>query len=756
MLPTALQHLATLAPLTLAQHGADTHAGHTSDIIHGPSWILAIVLLPFAAFLLNGLAAALKIKSKLPAWLTVASLAVSFGLTLTLFFNHFTGDHHPIVTAHGFEWISFKWGTTDAQTFTSNFAFYIDSLTCLWMLFVTGLATLIALYASEYMSHDVGLGYCRFFAAFSLFVFSMLCLVMADNLLLLFLGWEGVGLCSYLLIGYFYKKPEAVAAAKKAFIMNRIGDLGLLMALFSTYAVFGTVEYSKIFAMIQTGYDAAGNQLVASNWVTVVMPLLFTAGAFGKSAQLFFYVWLPDAMEGPTPVSALIHAATMVTAGVFLIARMFPLYTIDPHTTILTVVSWSGGITAFWAATIGMAHFDIKRIMGYSTVSQLGFMFAGLGVLTSTGAAFHVFTHAFFKATLFLACGAVMHGFAGQLDLRKLSGVRKIRGWGIVAAAMLVGAINLAGVPLTAGFWSKDMILAEAFVKSPVLGWLLLLTAGLTAYYTFRAYFRVFEGPVEYHPGADLHAHDHADDHGHEGKHGAASHSHDHGDSHRDAHKADTHAAHAPEGHATKHDHFHPHAPGWAINAVLVILMVGCFAIIPLAFKGGGEGAHGGWVGGMVHSSSAAALPDSATGEHAAHGTFLGMDPHKVMYYVSGVVGLIGIITAFVLHLLGRTSAAHSRADSINLGPLTTGARAKWYVDEIYDMVIVKPLYVLSHVFHLIDQYIVDGLVNLFGAIPRMFGKLIRPTQSGEVHGYALGMAGGLAVILLLVFLLAQ
>ncbi|MFO0856046.1 MAG: NADH-quinone oxidoreductase subunit L [Phycisphaerales bacterium] len=741
MLPTALQHIASLA---LAQHEAVQSSAHAAaghaDVIHGPSWILAIVLLPFAAFLLNGLSAALKIKNKLPAWLTVASLAVSFALTLTLFFNHFTGDHHPIVTAHGVEWISFKWGTTDAQTFTSNFAFYIDSLTCLWMLFVTGLATLIALYASEYMSHDVGLGYCRFFAAFSLFVFSMLNLVMADNLLLLFLGWEGVGLCSYLLIGYFYKKPEAVAAAKKAFIMNRIGDLGLLMALFSTYAVFGTIEYSKIFAMIQTGYDAAGNPLVASTWVTIVMPLLFTAGAFGKSAQLFFYVWLPDAMEGPTPVSALIHAATMVTAGVFLIARMFPLYTIDPHTTILTVVSWSGGITAFWAATIGMAHFDIKRIMGYSTVSQLGYMFAGLGVMTSTGAAFHVFTHAFFKATLFLACGAVMHGFAGQLDLRKLSGVRKMKGWGIVAFAMLIGAINLAGVPLTAGFWSKDMILAEAFVKSPVLGWLLLLTAGLTAYYTFRAYFRVFEGPVEYHPGPDLHAHDHADDHGHD-------HGHDH--------------AHAPAATAAKHDdhahdHFHPHAPDWAINTVLVLLMLGCFAIIPLAFMGGAEGGHGGWVGAMVHSSSAAALPQSPTGEHAAHGTFLGMDPHKVMYYVSGVVGALGIIVAFVLHLLGRTSAAHSRADSINLGPLTTGARAKWYVDEIYDALIVKPLYVLSHIFHLIDQYIVDGIVNLFGAIPRMFGKLIRPTQSGEVHGYALGMAGGLAVILVLVFLLAK
>jgi NADH-quinone oxidoreductase subunit L len=734
-----LQALGATIAGAIASSEAPAKAAEAVPIVAGPSWMLAIVGLPLLSFVLVALCAAFKVRSKTPAFITVGLLAGAFAATLAAFLQYFNGHTATILHVHAFEWLHFKSGPAGHQGFSANFAFYIDSLTMLWMLFVTGLATLIALYASEYMSHDVGPGYCRFFAAFSLFVFSMSCLVMADNLVLLFLGWEGVGLCSYLLIGYFYKKPAAVAAAKKAFIMNRIGDLGLLMAIFSIYTAFGTVEYAKIFEFIARNADAAGNPLDASTWLTIVTPLLLTLGAFGKSAQLFLYVWLPDAMEGPTPVSALIHAATMVTAGVFLIARMFPLYTIDDATTVLKVVGWSGAITAFWAATIGMAHFDIKRIMGYSTASQLGYMFAGLGVMTSTGAAFHVFTHAFFKATLFLACGAVMHGFAGQLDLRKLSGVRKMPGWRIVAFAMLVGALNLAGFPFLAGYWSKDMILAEAFVQQPAIGWLLLLTAGLTAYYTFRAYFRVFEGPVHFEPGDEVHAHDdHDHDHAHDKKHDHAhDHAHDH--SHDKAHGKD-------KSHA-----FHPHAPGWAINAVLLVLAIGCFAIIPLAFTHGG---HGGWVHHMVSTSSASAMPVVAEGAHKAHGTFLGMDPHKVMYYVSGVVGFVGIGAAFFLHLLGRTSAAHSRADAISFGPLTTGARAKWYVDEIYNAIIVRPLWVLSHVFHLIDQYIVDGLVNLFGAMPKIAGKVLRPIQSGEMHGYAVGMAGGIAVLLILVIVL--
>ncbi len=785
-----------------AAHAASTAAGivGAGKLEAGPTWLAAIALIPFAMFLVNGLCAATRVHSKLPAYLTIAGLASSFAITAYLFVTHFLNGPGTPMNVNVFEWLHFTAGSS-GQQFIANFAFHIDGLTILWMLFVTGLATLIALYASEYMSHDVGLGYCRFFAAFSLFVFSMSCLVMADNLVLMFLGWEGVGLCSYLLIGYFYKKPAAVAAAKKAFIVNRIGDLGLLMAIFSTYVAFGTVEYSKLFELIAKGVDATG-QPIGESWVSVVIPLLIAAGAFGKSAQLFFYVWLPDAMEGPTPVSALIHAATMVTAGVFLIARMYPLFTADPHLIALSVVAWAGTITALWAATIEMAIFDIKRVMGYSTISQLGFMFAGLGVLTPEGAAFHTFTHAFFKATLFLGVGAVMHGFGGQLDLRRLSGVAWMKGFGLVALAMLVGSVNLSGVPFTAGYFSKDMILAEAFARpggqiagSQVIAWLLLLTAGMTAYYTFRTFFRVYLGPKEFVPGddADLvdhgrhpkgttleewhkqqgHGHGHGHDHGHDHGH-SHGHGHDHGHGSVAERRLQTRVDFDPTT-----EEFDPHPPGAAMKiAIGVCMVLSILAAFLYMSQFGKPGSHGGWVPSMTQNSSAvlpAALAaghaahgaDHAAGAAHAHGTFLGMDPHKVMYYVSAGVGLFGILLAAWLHgakgwqglfLGNRTAAAIApRADAIAnaWGPLTRAARNKYYVDEIYNAVIVQPLWVLSNIFHVIDQYLVDGLVNLFGALPRWAGRNLRPLQSGEMHGYALGMAGGLAVLFVLIAALA-
>ncbi len=739
----------TLVLATAAQEGG--HAGTAGVAIAGEGMLTLLVpALTLLGTILCGVYAAMGVRSKLPAWTSVLLLAASF-VAIVVTFAGGEGVERACI-AHGFDWINISWTGFGAghmgHGIVADFSFYIDSLTLLWMLFVTGLATLIGLYASEYMSHDVGPGYCRFFAAFNLFVFSMSCLVMADNLILLYLGWEGVGLCSYLLIGYFYKKPSAVAAAKKAFIVNRIGDLGLALGIFLIYVQFGSVEYAVVFEKARPFIEAAQ----AGHWSAVpasiqLIPMLLMVGAIGKSAQLPLYVWLPDAMEGPTPVSALIHAATMVTAGVYLIARSYPLFLCSEHA--LPAVAWIGTLTALLSATIGMAQFDIKRIMAYSTVSQLGYMFAGLGVLSSVGAGFHVLTHAFFKALLFLCCGAVMHGFAGQLDLRKLSGVWKIPGWKIVSVGMLVGCLNLSGFPLTAGFFSKDMILAQAF-ETPgmaAIGWILLLTAGLTAYYTFRVFFRVFVGPVHYEPGEELHAHDasgHGQGHEHHGGHG-----HEHGGDHAHAGvvKHDDHSHHE-HGHGA---HFHPHAPGWAINAVLSILAVSSIAAAGLYFVGD----HGGWAAGMIHHSSAA-LPE-AHGEEA-HGTFLGMNPHAVMYYVSGLVGFVGIGAALFLHYIGRTTAAHSRADAlaIRLGPIAVAAQHKWYVDEIYDFLIRRPLWVISHIFHLIDKLLVDGLVDLTGWVPRLLGKTIRPAQSGVLHGYAIGMAGGLTVILLIVLLVAS
>ncbi|MEM9064389.1 MAG: NADH-quinone oxidoreductase subunit L [Planctomycetota bacterium] len=718
-------------------------------VAEGPSWALGIILLPLLGAVLNALCAIFGVKNKLPAWISVGSIGAAFVLVLMLLMDQGAAGR---TVAVGYEWISFSWGDGPGQSFNANFGVYLDSLTIFWMLFVTGLATLIALYASEYMSHDVGTGYCRFFFAFCLFVFSMACLVMGDNLILLFLGWEGVGLCSYLLIGYFYKKPAAVAASKKAFVVNRIGDLGLLLGIFLTFAHFGTVEYRELFPLVQPYVEALKQGDLASIPFRVqLIPVLLMIGAFGKSAQLPLYVWLPDAMEGPTPVSALIHAATMVTAGVYLIARTYPLFLCSEWA--LPVVAWVGALTALLSATIGMAQFDIKRIMAYSTVSQLGYMFCGLAVLSSTGGAFHVLTHAFFKATLFLCCGAVMHGFAGQLDLRKLSGVAFMKGWGIVGIAMFVGCLNLAGFPFTAGYFSKDLILAESFVTGGMapIGWILLLTAGLTAYYTFRVFFRVFVGPEHYEPGDELH-----DDHGEE--HGAD-------------HSEDAHA------------HFHPHAPGWAINAVLTILAVASIAAAGLYFVGGDEYAKN-WPSKMIgqstayqvqgdHGAAAGFLTDSlgdhghgdeeaqAGDEATAHGSFFGYDPHKVMYYVSAVVGAIGIFIAAFLHgpkglmgliVGGRTEAEVSRADDLKsaIAPVAHLAERKWMVDELYGLIIVKPLLVLSHIFHLIDKMIVDGLVILAGLIPRLFGSAVRPAQSGELHGYATGMAAGIAMLIII------
>jgi NADH-quinone oxidoreductase subunit L len=749
-------------------------------------------------------------KNRGPGYIVLGFLAISFIITLSGFLM-WNGAGKPVWIVKLFEWINITWNSGDGEQIglIANFGFYFDGLSFLWMLFVTFLGSMICLYASEYMSGDKG--YSRFFAAFALFVVSMSCLVLGDNLVMLYLGWEGVGLCSYMLIGYYYKKPEAVNAAKKAFIVNRIGDLGLALGLYLIFTTFGTVQYDELFRAVAERTDAEGNPLdFGTMWQSWAIPCLLMIGAFGKSAQFPLFVWLPDAMEGPTPVSALIHAATMVTAGVYLIARMFPLFLMDPNLYALHAVAWIGTFTALLAATIGMAQFDIKRIMAYSTVSQLGFMFAGIGFLTTTGAAYHVFTHAFFKATLFLACGAVMHGFAGQLDLRRLSGLWSQPGWRITTVAMFIGCINLAGLPLTAGYFSKDMILAEAFYTpdslihfSGLMGWILLLTAGFTAYYTFRVFFRVFVGPAHYEPGDE--------------EHGPADEPADPGlELAEEEHKAETVGRGEPSDdphHHEEHDHeFHPHPPGWAINLVLSVLAIGSIlAAIPYFISDGNDKTKG-WVGSMLYSSSAHYKSPAGHAEHAMlidstvepvviatsfqdgdapgsgsgagsgtiasadhwpvraevqAGSILGMDPHKAMYFISAIIGVIGILIAAYLHgpkgpaglfIGGRVEAETSRADGLlaKLGPLPRWAQNKWYVDEFYEATVRLPLWVFANIFHAIDKLLIDGLlVDGIASLPRTFARAIRPVQSGVLHGYALSMAAGLGIILLVVWVLS-
>ena len=691
-------------------------------------WGGFILWLPLISLILCGVCWFLRVKSKLPALITVVCLGLSFAVTVALAICY--NSDGEWVTIRLFEWFDLSWG--DGESFIANFTLYVDSLTLLWMLFVTGIGTLIAIYASEYMEHDKGRGYSRFFAGISVFLFAMGALVMGDNLLMLYLGWEGVGFASYWLIGYFYQRPAAVAAAKKAFIVNRIGDLGLAIAIYLIWQNFGTVEYTVLWEHIATGQyltESAG-------WSASVIPWLLMLAAFGKSAQLPLYVWLPDAMEGPTPVSALIHAATMVTAGIYLLARTYPLFTLgwvpgDPYPLTLSVVAWVGGLTALFAATIAMAQHDIKRIMAYSTVSQLGYMFLGLGVLTSYGAAFHVFTHAFFKAALFLTCGAIMHGFAGQLDLRKLSGLIHIKGWRITALAMLVGCLCLAGFPFTSGYISKDAILAEAFVTSghgfETLGWIALVTALLTAYYTFRVWFRVCAGPVSYEPGDELH------------------------DNGCDA------------------SHFHPHAPRIAINSVLVVIAIGALvAVVPYAW---GKFFGSNWVAAAVVDSSASeGVPQMLWNQadqslyqaesHAIdeHPTLLGGDPHVVMYVLSGGIAILGIAIAFYFHLWRRQSA--DRLRSILRGNPITGwlprcMEHKWYVDEFYDFVIRTPLWILGRICALFDRYIIDiAIVNGVASIPRLCGRVLQGLHNGVLQSYAVTMAGGAGLIIVVVIYL--
>ncbi|MCZ6812075.1 MAG: NADH-quinone oxidoreductase subunit L [Planctomycetota bacterium] len=661
----------------------------------GMGWAGWILWLPAISTVMCGLCAALRVKNKLPAWITVGLLGSSFLMTLALWLQY----DQPVVI-HLLDWIVLG---GDRWTFIANFSLYVDSLTLLWMLFVTGLGTLIALYASEYMEADVRGGYARFFAGISVFLFAMTALVMADNLLMLYLGWEGVGFASYWLIGYYYRKPSAVAAAKKAFIVNRIGDLGLALAIYLIWHNFGTVEYRALFEALDSGSYSAE----AGGWSIKAIPYLLMLGAFGKSAQIPLYVWLPDAMEGPTPVSALIHAATMVTAGVFLVARMYPVFLLEPAS--LTVVAWIGGLTALLAATIAMAQHDIKRIFAYSTISQLGYMFMGLGMLSSVGAAYHVFTHAFFKAVLFLTAGVVMHGFAGQVDLRKVSGLRHLPGFRITSFTMLYACACLAGVPLiTNGFWSKDAIMAQAFISTGpgfrALGVIAIITAFLTAYYAFRVWFRVCAGPVHFEAGEEQPDDDHAPEHG----------------------------------------EFRPHAPRLAVNLVLIVITIGAVGSIFLK----------GWAGERIEDSTAAYYSP------LAQGAGFWEDPHHWMPWVASAVGLLGIAVAGYFHLVNR-KAADGLKNAMLANPATrwlpTAMENKWYVDELYHLMFRGPLWLGGHILNLFDRYIIDmAIVDGVARVPRLLGRGFQPLSNGILQSYAVSMAGGVALLGILVFLMPQ
>lgn len=603
------------------------------------------------------------------AWFCIGSIALAFGLSIVAALG--VKPNRPAVV-HFFDWI-------EIGGVVAHMSYYFDPLTIIMLFVVTGVGTLVAIYAAGYMHGDKG--YARFFFGVSVFIFAMTTLVMADNLILLYLGWEGVGLCSYLLIGFYYDKPAAVAAAKKAFIVNRIGDLGFALGIFLTYRTFGTVEYTELFAAIQKAPGHAPTE-------AVLIPFLLMLGAFGKSAQIPLYMWLPDAMEGPTPVSALIHAATMVTAGVYMIARLIPIFQLSPSA--LPTVALIGAATALYAASIALCQYDIKRVFAYSTISQLGYMFMGVGVLSTSGAIFHLFTHAFFKALLFLTAGSVMHALTGQLDMRKMSGLR--HKMPITCWLMFIGCWALAGLPPMAGFFSKDTILAAAMEKGLhehqwfyiALACIGLLAALMTAYYTFRLWFRVFMGPLQFEMGDDHH------------------------------------------GEEDDHAHHEPHEMPLLMNGPLYVLAFGAI------FAGGLSG----WIGHMIDGSSA----------HVAHAGHGDSAVHTWMMVASTVIAVIGIGIAWYFHLHNRPAADAAAARNPDLVALLEN---KYYVDELLDRYVVRPLRAVGYVCFIIDQLIIDGLVMTVGLVPRLLGHSVQPTQRGVLQGYGLGMLSGAAVLII-------
>lgn len=430
-----------------------------------------IVLWPLAGFLLNGLGRNIWSKKTIATQAT-GYIFASFVFSLIAFWNV---QEQGAITVHYFDFIN-------TSTVKIPFDFRVDALSSLFLLVITGVGTLIHLYSSAYMHEETAPHYARYFAYLNLFIFSMLLLVLGDNYVIMFIGWEGVGLCSYLLIGYWFTNTTYNNAAKKAFIMNRIGDLGFLLAIFWLIVKLGTVSYGEVLT-------AESLAKLSSTDITAITLLLFV-GAMGKSAQIPLYTWLPDAMAGPTPVSALIHAATMVTAGIYMITRTNIFYT---HSQIAqTVVAIIGISTALLAATIAIKQNDIKKVLAYSTVSQLGYMFLGLGVGAYSGAVFHVITHAFFKALLFLAAGSVIHAMHHEQDIRKMGGLKSKLP--ITHLTFLIGCIAIAGVPPFSGFFSKDEILAAAYAKNPIYWFLGLVGAAMTAFYMFRLYATTFLG----------------------------------------------------------------------------------------------------------------------------------------------------------------------------------------------------------------------------------------------------------------------
>ncbi|MBN9469934.1 MAG: NADH-quinone oxidoreductase subunit L [Bosea sp.] len=663
----------------------------------------AIVFLPLIGFLIAGLFGRL-IGARASEIVTTALLLVAALLSWVALFQ-----------------VGFGSGTTRIQVATwlasadlrVDWAFRIDTLTVVMLVVVNTVSSLVHLYSIGYMHEDPHRP--RFFAYLSLFTFAMLMLVTADNLVQMFFGWEGVGLASYLLIGFWYQKPSANAAAMKAFIVNRVGDFGFLLGIFLVFVLFGAVTFDAIFPKAGE-LTSQTFRFLGYEWNALTLTcLLLFMGAMGKSAQFLLHTWLPDAMEGPTPVSALIHAATMVTAGVFMVARLSPIFEYAPVA--LTVVVVIGATTAFFAATVGLVQNDIKRVIAYSTCSQLGYMFVALGVGAYSAGIFHLFTHAFFKALLFLGAGSVIHAMHHEQDMRFMGGLRKHIP--LTAAAMTIGTLALTGFPYFAGYFSKDAIIESAYASVGHGGFassyafvLLVVAALMTSFYSWRLYFMTFEGKPRWAGhGHDGHGHD---DHAHavDGKHDDHAHGHD------------------DHGHG---DHAHtPHESPLSMLIPLAVLSIGAIAA-GFAFKSAfiGDAYDAFWKGAIFTGKDNHIL-------HAMH------EVPKWVVWSPFFAMLVGFLLALYMYVLrpdvpGKLAAANPALYRFLLN--------KWYFDEIYDFLFVKPsMWLGKFLWKKGDGLVIDGMGpdGISARVVDVTNRVVR-LQTGYLYHYAFTMLIGVA-----------
>ena len=731
-------------------------------------YIWLIPLLPGIGAAVNGLVGIRSFSRRTAGLVACATMTAALGLALLAFWQllGLPADARaydvtvaqwipqiPLATNNGFGNFQVPWG------------FRLDPLSGMMLLVVTGIGTLIHVYSTAYMADEPRGGVARFFCYLNLFCFFMLMLVLGNNFLVMFVGWEGVGLCSYLLIGYWYEKKSAADAGKKAFITNRVGDWGFILGIFLVYYTFGTLD----FRAVQNAAAAMPIESAHFGVLSLICLFLFV-GATGKSAQIPLYVWLPDAMEGPTPVSALIHAATMVTAGVYMLGRNAVLFTHAPE--VMTIVAIVGVLTALMAASIGLVQYDIKRVLAYSTVSQLGYMFTAMGVGAFSAGAFHLMTHAFFKALLFLGSGSVIHAMAGEQDMRHMGGLKKYLP--VTYATMMIGTLAIAGIPPFAGFFSKDEILFRAFMSNKIIWVLAVATALMTAFYMFRlmamTFFGAYRGPAwettghaatttaaahgASHP-ADPHAHGQAQKKDHEVSHGPAEPHDTVSDAHAGGH-----------GHGPWHG---PHESPKPMTLPLQILAVGAivagFVGIPAALGGSNTIEH--------------FLEPSFTAQHeAGHGAAAAEAAHEAEPHVSRLEE-VGLMAFSVLIAVVGIAVAHrfyvaQPEISERLATQFAGPHQlllnKYYVDELYNATVISGTFASGRTLWtfdrrvvdgavngtgwatvigawfsgLTDRTVVDGLVNLVGRIVQESSHLFRRVQTGLVQNYALLMLFGI------------